>query len=395
MEAVTLEPASTTELQVRIGFSLITLVALYMYWQRLNAKPLQTKIPLKDSGPASSTCSSGAGHDQAKQLDFTNVVPYKPNFHYEDEEPIPWYEKDFISDRVYSITMAIEKLAFNDWIVFDKNYKKRMDLKAKVLEEVGSDAIDCREGGYDGCVEMLECLVEYLPRRFPTIFTLSADKSVINNLVTGESFNISKPYNKHHPLYIAGRLVEDDLNILVEGPSGEYVLKAVLSAFPAGFHVRDKMDKSLTEIHQPVPTYRERLRKSMNRFFKSVDPSKMVLRVNWSINDHEELFLTEGGHLYENDVGEADESIDINQVQLRVERQVLRRLPRTKAICFVTKTYLYRLVDIAETPGFAVRLGGLLHKLPEKFAFYKRKPVWGKVVLAYLDKMAAKYPAES
>ncbi|KAI1608254.1 hypothetical protein EDD37DRAFT_654253 [Exophiala viscosa] len=384
MEAATLKPASTVELQMRIGFSLITLVALYVYLQRLNAKPSQTKSLLKDIAPTTSTGSCSSGSDPVTQLDFTNVGPYKPNFQYEDEEPISWYEKDFISDRVYSITMAIEKLAFNDWIVFDKNYKKRMDLKAKVLEEAGSDAIDCREGGYDGCVEMLECLVNYLPRRFPTIFTLSADKSVINNRVTGESFNVSPPYVKHHPLYIAGRLVEDDLNILVEGPSGEYVLKAVLSAFPAGFHVRDKMDKTLTEIHQTVPT-----------FFKSVDPSKMVVRVNWAINDHEELFLTEGAHLYENDVGEADESIDIEQVQLRVERQVLRRLPRTKAICFVTKTYLYRLVDIAEIPGFATRLGGLLHKLPEKFAFYKRKPVWGKVVLAYLDEMAAKYPAES
>lgn len=50
-------------------------------------------------------------------------------------------------------------------------------------------------------------------------------------------------------------------------------------------------------------------------------------------------------------------------------------------------------MDIAEEPGFAARLGGLLHKLPEKIAFYKRKPLWGKVVLEYLDEMAAKYPA--
>jgi len=122
----------------------------------------------------------------------------------------------------------------------------------------------------------------------------------------------------------------------------------------------------------------------------------MVMRLNWSINDKEELFLVSGGHLYETDSEEvhADETIDINQVQLRIERQVLRRLPRTGAICFITKTYLYPLTEISKTPGFAARLGGLLHKLPEKFAFYKRKPVWGKVVLAYLDEMAEKFPAE-
>lgn len=62
------------------------------------------------------------------------------------------------------------------------------------------------------------------------------------------------------------------------------------------------------------------------------------MRLNWAINDRVELFLVEGGHLYDEVDVVADESIDINEVQVRVERQVLRRLPRTKAICMVTKT---------------------------------------------------------
>jgi hypothetical protein len=55
---------------------------------------------------------------------------------------------------------------------------------------------------------------------------------------------------------------------------------------------------------------------------------------------------------------------------------------------------LYTLTEIAREPGFAARLRGLLDKLPTKFAFYKRKPVWGKVVLAYLEEMAARYPLQ-
>lgn len=64
------------------------------------------------------------------------------------------------------------------------------------------------------------------------------------------------------------------------------------------------------------------------------------MRLNWSINDHEELFLVTGGHLYENDAADTkpDEDIDIEQVQLRVERQVLRRLPKSNAMCMFTKT---------------------------------------------------------
>lgn len=62
------------------------------------------------------------------------------------------------------------------------------------------------------------------------------------------------------------------------------------------------------------------------------------MRLNWSINDHVELFLVEGGHLYDELDVVADENIVINEVQVRVERQVVRRLPRTKAMCMVTKT---------------------------------------------------------
>ena len=220
--------------------------------------------------------------DDILELDFSKVTAYKPDFDILQEEPIPYYLTDLIRDRVYAITMgmqhtlskndhltngkvAITNLPFDEWFVFDRNYKTRMALKKKAIEEVGSDAIDCREGGYEGCVELLECLVDYLPRRFPTIFSISSDGKEIHNRVTNETYDIMKPYTMHHPLYIAGRLVEDDLNILVEGPNGEYVLKAVLSAFPAGFQVKEKMDKGMAEIHKPVPMYKERLQKAMDR----------------------------------------------------------------------------------------------------------------------------------
>lgn len=146
----------------------------------------------------------------------------------------------------------------------DKNYAERMEFKRKIIADNGVDAMDCRAGGYEGCAEMLEYLVDYVPRRFPKVFTLSADKNTIQNHVTNESFDLSTPL-KEHPLYIAGRLVEDDLNILVEGPDGEYVLKAVLSAFPAGFKIQEKMDKPMSAIHKPVPLYKEKLAFSMNK----------------------------------------------------------------------------------------------------------------------------------
>lgn len=332
------------------------------------------------------------------------MAPYKEDFNLSEEKPFPYYKNGNIKDKVYAATMAIQNLPFDDWIRLDQNYKSHMDVKKEVIQKVGSEVIQCLPPGFDGCVEHLELLVEYLPRRYPNIFKTSLDKKEITNNVTGETFDLRlENFNKtdatnlNHPLYIASRLIEDDISILtLPADSDEYVLQAALFGFPAGFHIDKKMGLKLTDIHGPVPTYESKLKIAMNRFFKNVGPSRMVMRTNWGINDHFELFMPDGGHLYEDDVGKdvADESIDINQCQLRVERQILRRLPRTRALAFLAKTYLYPIVEVAKEPGFAKELAGLLHKLPEKFAFYKRKPVWGKVILEYLDEMAEKYPGE-
>jgi hypothetical protein len=339
-----------------------------------------------------------------KSLDFTQVIPYKEPFDIEKEEPAPWYRQGYIQDKVYAITMAIQNLAFNDWILIDKNYPSRMELKKGIIADVGNQVIECFPPGFDSCVEFLELLVQYLPRRYPTIFTVSSDGTSVTNHVTGETldlrpsnFNTTDATSHNHPLYLCSRLTEDDISILIYDPAeDEYRLQAALFGFPAGFFAAKKMGLSLSEIHGPVPTYEAKLKMPMNKFFKNVGPSRMVMRLNWGINDTLKLYLPEGGHLYEDegDEGQADEGIDINQVQLRIERQTLRRLPRTRAICFLAKTYVFPLVEVAQEPGFAAKLGGLVRKLPEKFAFYKRKPIWGQVVLEYLDEMAERYPGE-
>ncbi|KAL1632424.1 hypothetical protein SLS56_003666 [Neofusicoccum ribis] len=333
-------------------------------------------------------------------LDLTSTPPC-PDPSPETAAPDRWYRDPYISSRVYTATMALRAVPAADWLRVDANYAARMAHKRGVLAAHGwPQALDCRPAAEPAVRELLAALVAYLPRRFPSVWAAEGDGDRwLRNGVTGERWEVREPWGGLRPLEVVARITEEDLAVLVppegekEGEDGEYVLKAVVSAFPAGFDIEEKMDRGLTAIHGPVPTYKEKLQRAMNKFFKSMTADRLVMRVNWGINDREELFFLDGTHLYEGDEASADDSIDINQVQLRVERQVLRRLPVSGAMCMMTKTYLYRLVDIAQEPGFAERLGGLLHKLPEKFAFYKRKPVWGKVVLAYLDEMAAKYPA--
>ena len=70
-----------------------------------------------------------------------------------------------------------------------------------------------------------------------------------------------------------------------------------------------------------------------------------------------------------------------------MERQLLHRLPQTRALLFSFKTLLYTLPEIkGEGLGetLAEAIDGLKNGTAPGFYFYKRAAVWGESVKAYL-----------
>lgn len=74
----------------------------------------------------------------------------------------------------------------------------------------------------------------------------------------------------------------------------------------------------------------------------------------------------------------------MDNVYLRVERQILTRLPRTNAVIFTVKTYMASLADI-RNEGSGPQLLAAVKAWPEKVAFYKRRPYWLEEVAKYLS----------
>jgi hypothetical protein len=75
------------------------------------------------------------------------------------------------------------------------------------------------------------------------------------------------------------------------------------------------------------------------------------------------------------------------QTYLRCERQTLHRLPRSKAVVFAFKTYMYSLRQIKEEglgEELAQAIEGLKAGSVPEIHFYKRGDVWETAVKAYL-----------
>ena len=76
----------------------------------------------------------------------------------------------------------------------------------------------------------------------------------------------------------------------------------------------------------------------------------------------------------------------IKQTFLRCERQLLHRLPNTKALVFNFKTYLYAIREIKEEaldPKLADAIEGLRTGSVPQMWFYKRGVVWGEKVAEF------------
>lgn len=143
-------------------------------------------------------------------------------------------------------------------------------------------------------------------------------------------------------------------------------------------------------------TDEEKLQLSLTRFFRRLSPSSPVERNNWIIqvlppmpaqssspsspaapSQLEELAWAEGTFGPEDMHGAgarpAPPTPLPERMRLRVERQTLRRLPRSGAIVFTIRVYLTPLVELG--PGEAGRLAAAIRGVKEQDVVYRS--VWG------------------
>jgi hypothetical protein len=296
-------------------------------------------------------------------------------------------------------------------IQMDKTYKERLTIRSALLQKHPDVVIGVNEPNdpriYAAIRELYTFVVgTYLPARYPRMFRLIPDptnrnQTMLENLVTGTTVPLDIPSSRtgRKELEILGTTVDEEFLILLPEPatsaanSGEnekYVLQAYTAHFPAGFDTRQKLGLRLADIHTPVPGYKEKLERSMDRFFARVEVGQFVQRVNWSVTTDSELFAAFGG--VHGDKGSTEKAfgageLDLDSTRLRCERQTLHRLPGCKGLVFAFHTYTYPIREVKEEglgEELAAAIDGLREGNVPGMHWYKRGPVWGEAVKEFL-----------
>lgn len=170
----------------------------------------------------------------------------------------------------------------------DKNYLDRITLRREIMANHPETVLAAESSVKPAVDEFYTWLVgTYLPTRFPRMFTLcpATDEkpTYLHNQATGEKTPLSPAKTPIDSLRIMGGLIDDDLLFLLPSEDGDgYTLKGFVTCFPNGFDTAKKFNLKLREIHRPVPLYREKLEKSMDRYFEKIPVGKFVKRANVS-----------------------------------------------------------------------------------------------------------------
>lgn len=165
-----------------------------------------------------------------------------------------------------------------------------------------------------------------------------------------------------HPLDAAGRLVQEDLCVLVLRDGAAH-LDAASLCFPSYWRLAEKLGRPMAEVHGPVAHYAEELAEKVDGFLARLRPERPVWRRNWSIHDDPSYFLPDGTTPREVDPPDG--------LWLRSERQTLRRLERADAVLFTIRTQQAPLAALAERPELGRRLATAIEAWSPDMARYK------------------------
>ncbi|KAH8880462.1 hypothetical protein GQ53DRAFT_755027 [Thozetella sp. PMI_491] len=364
-----------------IAALLVSVVAIPLV-RHVRRTPLE---PTKTKKDDSKSKQRAFGHWPPSDFKFPTPEPY-PDWSVADTKPLPY--RPFRYGPKYNVTMGLRSTPHTDWIELDNHFPRFHADKAQRILERGSRCCQTHPEAYPAAIELLEDLTDYLPARYPTLYRRTAVG--LDNLWSGESFNIVERPLAEDPMQICARLVQDDLAIMIERADGVYYLLAGAILLPGFWRLEDKYQMPLSEIHTSgnVPQFREKLERGMLNLFKRLKPEEMVARNNYFFQVDDELAWSSSiGSEDSTEVGwdTAEIGTVVDKFYFRSERQTLRRLPKTGGVVFTIRTYFHPVTEIAEEDYVPGRLASAVRSWGDDVSRYKGKERYQGALLAYLD----------
>ncbi len=273
---------------------------------------------------------------------------YAPAFHLYEQAGVPdWLDELDLTPGPPNLKMGTRAVDVNDCLRLDQFRESEISLRNRLLDEQRGVVFAARASADDASLETLDLVRRFLAGRGEPAPALSGHI---------------------HPLEAAGRLVQEDLCLMMNRDN-DWHLDAAVLCFPSLWSLQEKFGESTMGLHRNVAHYAEELAPRVDRFFDRLKPGQAVWRRNLSIKAYPLLFLPQRKAF--NVAANIDIADDGSPFWLRTERQTLQVLPRSGAILFTIKLQLAPARVLLTRPDRARDLLALYRSLDEGLTTYK------------------------
>ena len=286
--------------------------------------------------------------------------------------------------------LALRPLDLANWIEIGDDYDHEMDAKKSVFAKNFSTANAFQPNTEDESAEVLAELIEHLVTTRPDWFAREG-RDIVNHH-RHERFPVEPNSNgewAEHPLVTCARLVQEDFALLVER-DGRLIFGGGSVCFPNRWDLNSKLGLTMSEVHAPVDRLNEQLEDPIDSFFQRLSSDKSFWRMGWGVLDTDELYQAVDGTAAKSPAlpifGDPTTG---DRLFLRVERETIRRFPKTNCVLFTIRSYVRPLSHLVGRPEDAARLAEALGNLPDDVRDYKQTTNLTAPAVHWLQSVAA------
>lgn len=279
---------------------------------------------------------------------------YAPDFGAYEEAGTPeWLDELDLTPAPPFLKMGTRVVDADDCLRIDQFRGPELALRQRLLDEQHDVVFAASPSADDASLETLELVQRFL-----------GDQGLAESV----SATTADSGTRVHPLEVAGRLVQEDLCLMIQR-DGDWHLDAAVLCFPSLWSLREKFAQPTHGLHGGVAHYADELSPRVDRFFDRLRPGQAVWRRNLSIKAYPLLFLPQRKAF--GTTTEIATASDGSPFWLRTERQTLQRLPRSGAILFTIKLQLAPARVLLARPDRARDLLALYQSLDPELTSYK------------------------
>lgn len=224
---------------------------------------------------------------------------------------------------------GIQPLPPEHWLLPDDAFGPQMAERERLLAQHRAQVLRLDASAMAAAQELLEMAAE----------ALDPGAAAAGRVVRADGAAVA--LDREDPLGSLGRITQQDFCIL-QKPEGaaEHVLTGAVLCFPASWTLAEKFMRPLTDIHVPVDSYDAGLAARVQRLFDGVQAGRPLWRFN-ALWYHDPAL-----HQPRSAFAPRQPPPEGEAAYLRSEKQVILRLPKTRAVVFSIHTSVLARQDV-------------------------------------------------